>query len=99
MGPEQDSSVGTWEQSPIHEVGQTKSAFPPLRHSPENHWQAKHAGKDYVTSKVKRKKAECQAGSDYVAWGCLTALSRLTLLVSKQSGAVPFAEGRHSAGS
>lgn len=64
MGPEQDSSVGTWEQSPIHEVGQTKSAFPPLRHSPENHWQAKHAGKDYVTSKVKRKKAECQAGSD-----------------------------------
>lgn len=33
-----------------------------------------------------------------MAWGCLTPCPGLTLLVSKQSGALPFAEGRHTAG-
>lgn len=88
------------EHSPTHGVRWLKSVLPLLRSGPENHGQAEYADKDHVASKVKKnlKKLGVRLDLIHVPWGCLTPYPGLSLLVSKQSGALPFAEGRHAAG-
>lgn len=94
--PEQDSSIAVLEQSPIYEVSQIKSALPPPWSSPENLREAEHVGKDDAALKVRESWESCWTQSMLI-WATSLPCASLTLLVSKQSGAAFFFEGRHVA--